>query len=574
MGYLFNKNCLTAWKIIIGSSAIMLLWDIHVTDVLSIIVIAFEVFFFTIESKNKTQRVKWIAHSVAVVLAIFCVLIGSQKIHGYNLNLVEKVLTISIIFFGVEVNFNYFLLLFYTRAFSLRVSGDYLRSKGTFYKAYLFLLVCQIPVFLCFFPGCVTSDSTTQILQAISGRYSNHHPVLQTWFIKGVYQITSHFTGDLNAMVAAFIAIQELCMMAIYAYVIYTLYEYHSPKWIRRVVLIYYALMPYNLMMADNMWKDSFFSAGLLLFALCIWRINKKERLRDLVLLFIAGIIVCMYRNNGWYAFVGTLPFALVTYWRGKKRMCIVLLGVVALALLIRGPMFKALGVEEPSFAESLSIPAQQIANTITQKARLTEEERKTLLNIIDIDKIPGAYDAHVSDPIKSLLNNKGQLDYLRKNKEKYLAIWLKLGMRYPGFYLQAFVNQTEGYYNPNIQRWQYTQGVWDTQMPIYNTALLPSPFCNAIKWYVGDWLYRIPALGMLKSIGFFVWALFILLGLCLSKKKYENLLLFILLIFYWLTLIIATPVYDEFRYIYGLFICMPVLMVSTLIESTDNTNI
>lgn len=279
---------------------------------------------------------------------------------------------------------------------------------------------------------------------------------------------------------------------------------------------------------------------------------------------------MCMFRNNGWYSFIVILPFTVFLMWKKRKDACATLLIILFSAIIIRNPLFSLCHVADPDIVESLSIPLQQVANTIYNDGEIKAEESELLSRIIDIDKVAEKYDCHCSDNIKNLIREKGNEEYLKKNKSDYFRLWVKLGIRHPGFYLQAFVNQTEGYYNPDIQRYQYVQGVWDTQMPIFNTPLLPEWICKILNFYVSDWLYYIPILGLIKSIGFHVWILFALFGYILQKRDYAKAILLLPLFACWGTLIIATPVYAEFRYIYSLILCLPILWGITFNKSSE----
>ncbi len=555
---------------VIACGAIMLYEGIRVTNILSL-----PLLFCIYALLNNTPRLDkkediWVARGVAAVLDAFLLLHGTQVLHRYELNTFEKLISLLVMLVGGFIIIERIVEIIYclsTRITANKRKESY-RPLG-FIKVFMIILVCWLPFYLKFFPGNVTSDSTTQILQAIAHEYSNHHPVFQTWMIQGVLALTSLFTDSMNAAVATFIAFQCVFLALVYSYVVTTMFELNVKHSICVGILIYYAVMPYNIMMALNMWKDTLFSAGVLLVVLSSWRMLKLNTYSDMGLLFVGGLFTCMLRNNGLYSFLVFAPIAAVIFWKTKKCAVVVLVATIVMTYIIRGPIFAYYSVSEPNVVESIAIPMQQVACVVSQDVELSEEERKLISNVIDVSKIKETYDEHVVDPIKNLILERGNTEEIKEKKGEYFRLWLRLGMRNPGMYLKAFVDQTEGYYNPDIQRWQYTQGVWDTQMPIYSAPLLPNVICKALEWFVSDWLYYVPVLGMLKSMGFFVWLMFMLLGLCIIKKNYQALLLFAPLILYWGTIIVATPVYAEFRYVYCIFLVMPILIV----EAYNNNN-
>ncbi len=560
-------------QIMLAAGAVMLYEGISVTNVLSLPLVLGLYLLLTKTPALSKKKDKNVTRITAAIINFLLLLHGTQVIHQYNFEGMEKTIALLIMMIGAFIIIERVLESLYAVANSgiivIENNGD-VKNLG-FIKPFLIIMGCWLPFFLWLFPGNVTSDSTTQILQAINHNYSNHHPVFQTWLIQGVLLLTSLFTNNLQAVVAICIILQCVFLAFVFTYVVNTLSEFKVKTPICIGVLLYYAIMPYNIMMALNMWKDTLFSAGFLLLVVSLWRVVFFESKLDLAFLFIGGVLVCMLRNNGWYAFIMLFPIASIFLWRKRKEAIIVLAMVFAVSLGIRGPIFDRLNVSNPNVVESLAIPMQQIANVITKEGKMTVTEIGLISEVIEIDRVPETYDVHVADPIKNLILEKGNTDYIVENKGDFLKSWLSIGLKNPGMYLEAFVNQTEGYYNPDIQRWQYTQGVWDTQMPIYSTPLLPSPICKVLKWYVSDWMYMIPLLGLLKSIGFFVWIMFILLGLSIIRNRYEIILICAPLVLYWGTLLVATPVADEFRYIYCLFIAMPILIAVALSETRND---
>ena len=558
----------------VSVGAIMLYEGIRVTNSFSLLIVVGIFLLFTKTPNFEGKREKVIACLVATIIDSFLFLHGTQVLHTYELTVVEKILALLIMMIGAFFVIEKVLEIVYIFAANTSVLGSSTTHKWPgYWQGVVVILVCWLPFYLWSFPGIVTSDSTTQIIQAINHNYSNHHPVLQTWVIQGVMAITSAFSDSLNTAVAFYIILQCIVLALIYAYVVSTLCDYKVKPIICYAVLLYFAIMPYNVMMSLNMWKDTLFSGGFLLFIICTWRIIQGSKGKDLLLLFLGGIILCMLRNNGWYAFIVSIPVIAVFFWKKRKDACFVLIAILISAAILRGPIFKKFNVLGPNIVESLSIPMQQIANVISNDKELTKEEEEIISAVVDIDKIKETYDCRYADYIKNLVLSKGNTDAIVNDKAGFFKAWLQIGLRNPGLYLQAFVNQTEGYYNPDIQRWQYTQGVWNTQMPIYSRSLLPEGIGAIFKWYVSDWLYRVPVIGIIKSIGFFVWIMFALLGLCIIKRKYSPVVLFVPLVIYWGTIVVATPVYAEFRYIYPLFVTMPVLILSIfLADQTEKS--
>ncbi len=67
-----------------------------------------------------------------------------------------------------------------------------------------------------------------------------------------------------------------------------------------------------------------------------------------------------------------------------------------------------------------------------------------------------------------------------------------------------------------------------------------------------------------LCSIGLFFWLLVMVIGYVIKEKQYRLLVVYVPTIVLWLTCL-ASPVACEYRYIYGLFTCFPILTVGVI---------
>ena len=66
--------------------------------------------------------------------------------------------------------------------------------------------------------------------------------------------------------------------------------------------------------------------------------------------------------------------------------------------------------------------------------------------DVVDTSLIPEYYNPVISDPIKALVSYN-HADAIIRNPSKYFTLWIQLGISYPGDYLQAFIDQTKGYW-------------------------------------------------------------------------------------------------------------------------------
>ena len=435
------------------------------------------------------------------------------------------------------------------------------------------LLCCWLPWFLYNFPGVMTPDSISQYSQAMGlTGYSDHHPFAHTLLIKLLLSMGMALFDNVYAAIACYTVFQMVLMALLLCYCICILYRYGAGRKLCLLFLIFYACVPYNGSFAVTMWKDVLFSGFLLLFALCLYRLlhlyAAGERLKKqpglLALLLLSGFLICLFRSNGLYVFLLTAPFLSIVLRREWKLLLPGILAVLVLALFIKGPVYDALGVAEPAFSESLSIPAQQIARVVYEGRTLTQEQIDLLNRTVDYDSIADYYQPELSDPVKALIQY-GHPEYLEAHKGAYLQLWIQLGLRYPLDYWNAFVDQTRGYWYPGEPGLTVNESISPNDVGLTGQSVLSgTPAWKVVE--ILNKLYTIlPLYGLLYSIGAFTWAAVFWCVNCALNGRKRNFLLFVPFFALILTLCLATPVAADLRYAYPLILSMPLLLCAGL---------
>ena len=455
------------------------------------------------------------------------------------------------------------------------------RSVILFFIFTAVMLLCWLPYFLKDFPANVTSDSNTQLLQAIGKEpLSNHHPVAHTLVIRLFFKLGMLLFNNQNLALATYSVCQAILLSMSFAFLLITMYKYNVNKIIMAVTLVFYAVTPYHAVYSMTMWKDIWFGGIVLVLTTTIWRVikhfeaeNKNTPIFETVLLLIFGVAMCLFRSNGWYAYLVFAPFVFFVF--KKKSLCIALtaLAVIPIAFIVKGPIYNSLNVIEVDTIESLSIPAQHIARAITDGAELTDEQEALLSEVVDISEIPNRYQGVISNPIKNLVRETDNQDFIDKNKGKFLKLWIDLGIKNPKSYLMAQIDQTYGYWYPDVQYWVIAEEFSNTDMDYYRDPILPQDTVEEFNEYVNSYR-KIPLYGLLWSIGAFTWVFIFSGGLCYIKQKNIYLIMYIPMLAILGTLIIATPVYAEFRYIYPIFTTMPLFLAAPFVGYKSKENI
>ena len=439
--------------------------------------------------------------------------------------------------------------------------------KNLPFYCFLGCMFCWLPYFLYQYPGIMTPDSLNQFEQVLGLiPYSNHHPFVHTMLFKLFYQIGLAFTHNMVAAVSFFTFFQ-MCFLAFsIAYFLKTLRIFRIRDGILILITCFYALVPYHAVFSVTLWKDILFAASVLLFGCSMLRIAKGITPSVLAVFAASGIMICLFRSNGWYGFLFCLPFLLFYYRRYAKFMYPALCVILLTAALVKYPVMNALNVTQPDLIESLSIPTQQIAAVICNDRELKEEQLELIENVVDLTYIKDLYNPTFADNMKELVR-AGNQEYLADHKWEFFKLWLSLGCTYPTDYLQAYINQTYGYWYPDsFYPVADVEGVSATTLGVSHTPLIGGPIVvktKEIALKLGDML---PLYSLLWSMGIAFWFLLFCIGNAFVRNEKAKLIYYLPSFALYLTVMIATPVATDFRYVYFMVFSVPFYMMTAVL--------
>lgn len=425
-----------------------------------------------------------------------------------------------------------------------------------------------LPYFLAYWPGVANADSMWQIMQARGDLpLNNLLSLFQTLYIRLCLNIGTLFSSDPEAGLAVYCILSMLMMSAVFAYVIWIFYREGLRGLPLILLILFYYLSPINGIYSVTIWKDVPFAWSLLLFSVELWQFFRdpsESSLSCRILLVLSGTLVCLLRSNGFYSVVVCIPFWLLstrTYWKQLLVFSVIMVGVYE---VFTGPVENALKVQRVDFVESLSIPIQQIAYTVTNDGTMTSEEEKQLSKIVDIEQIPDNYVYYISDSMKDLVRATGDVDDLENDKGKYLDLWFSIGKENPAYYLKSFALQTRGYwYFPNGYYWKYLTGITDKVNEdgiYYASPITDDSFNDSVSSVLEFWdksLYS-----RFWSISLTSFSFLFLLFYSIHRKS-ASWKAYLPGMFMLGTLMLATPVSQEFRYAYGLFLTLPAMIAA-----------
>lgn len=444
--------------------------------------------------------------------------------------------------------------------------------KHPFLSSFVICLLGWLPYYLYQYPGIMTPDSINQMEQVLGLiPYSNHHPWVHTLLIKAFYTLGYALTGDMVAAVGLYTLAQMSLLALSISYFISAMRVLKlKPFWCMMLSLLF-ALLPYHAVYSVTVWKDIPFAAAVLLFMTSLLCMKHERLLRHSVIFVIAGIMMCLFRSNGWYAFLLCIPVLFVYYWKHDKKVIGLLICSLFVAILVRYPLMSAKQVTPPDFVESLCIPIQQISNVLVNGRTLTEEQNALIDHVIDRSYVKELYNPAFADNMKELIR-AGHPEYLEAHKREYLQLWLQLLIQYPGDYLEAYIQQTNGYWYPDSYYLvAEAEGISLTTLGISHTPLIRGPIVVKAKEIAIKLGSMIPVYGTLWSMGIAFWFLLFAMGCVWIRREDRKLLYLLPCMALWITVMLATPVATEFRYVYFLILCEPFFLCMMLLPEPQD---
>ena len=443
-------------------------------------------------------------------------------------------------------------------------------SKNRGGIAFAVLFLSFFITFLVNFPGSYSGDSVDSIKIALGQLpWSNTHPVMFTLLISP-FVILGNALGNVAIGTALYLFIQLIFTAAVCAYACYWIKKMGAPDLVALATLAFFTFNPIIAKYATTMWKDIPFSLCMLLFILLLFEIafSKGRRLESpttCLRLTALAFAICLLRNNGIFAMAACALCLAIVYRRHFKRL-IPLLVVIPVVLVITGPLFTACGIAPSPFRESVGIPLQQISAVTANNGSMTPEQEAKLANLVDLDQMAQRYNPISTNPVKydPSFNN----EWLDSHKPEFLKLWLEIGLENPKAYFEAWLRETEGYWNIETQDWVVTtSGITkdEGRNLLYEVAPIPIVGGNQDSNY-GN-MRTSSFLSPLFSIAAAVW---LVVGLALvrwMRSQKELILPYVPLIALWATMLVAAPYYCEFRYMLPFHLALPIVIATAFLS-------
>lgn len=422
------------------------------------------------------------------------------------------------------------------------------------------IFVCWTPYLLTFYPAGIVGDGALTLEEALApGVPSSNHwvvPVILT--MRFFLWLGSLISADLHVGVFLYALAQSLLFSAVCAAVAYRLWRAGAPRWAAWGSAAMYAVSGFFASYGMALWKDALFAAGVVWLALQLWQLPRAEPGWKQCLNFtLTALFLCFWRNNGLYVLLLCLAALAVLMRRRAKRLLACGLAAAVFALAVTGPVYDALGIRKDSLTESVSVPMQQIAAALSAGAETTPEQEAVLFRILPEEEWSASYHPTLSDDLKG--NAALDAAYLETHFGDFLAVWAQLLPANFGTYVEAYLMQTLGCWQPGVFQGSYT----DYWIGVQDVA--------GRGWHSTDWIETLTGRSLSQLLqrstrfvpsGTMVWVMFLAFALVLAQGQGRRASLLVLAPFAasWLVLMLAMPIAYAYRYILMLAVGLPLL--------------
>lgn len=457
--------------------------------------------------------------------------------------------------------------------FECRVSLQNTRSLALPYGAFFLLfLLCYGAVMLAFYPGILNYDFEFEISQFLTGEYLAMHPVFHSMLTGVLYSLGNALGGSMTAGAAVYSAVQLASLAAMYAGVC-CFVQKRVPAPVTVFLAACFAFLPFHGILAVSTVKDAYFSGLCALLCVQLWSIAESpsaffSSARRAILLVLTCLFMALVRHNAVFAYV---PACVVLFMEGRgqrRRAALLCAALLAVCLGVPRVLETAVDAEETPDSELMSIPCQQLMRT-AEYADLSAEEYEALNDWFSGQTF--RYRPHSADPAKG-----GNFNYARYQQDPgaFWSTYFSYAARYPVIYLEAFLQNCAGLWNPDDtshahaldgEDWDYVYLKTGNIAPeiigeIEAHSYLPRLRSLLVSSAHNSSHEQIPLLSLLFRPSIYTYLL-LLTTLRLFKQRQKRLALCLLPLWGIFTSLVFSACILV-RYAYPLMTCVPVMLV------------
>lgn len=441
------------------------------------------------------------------------------------------------------------------------------RKRWGILFSWIAIVIGWMPTLLAYYPGIFAYDAPNQIIQVLNSSYSTHHPIVHTILMGRLFQL-GHALGDNNLGVLFYSLIQMFILAFSFAYCLNSLYKLGLKKKYTVILTGIIILFPINSILAVSLTKDVLFAAFTLLFVTSGVNICFKQCGKRTYALYLCTLVgMMLFRNNAVYA--GIVASVILVFQKKRNKGSIrILVIAICISLGIENMLTAATHAQPGSIVEMLSVPLQQMAKTGKDHLNEMSEDIKEGLTFFIPEEIVLDYSPSISDGVKDRIDD----EKIREDFLRFLKIYIKIGVKYPLEYINAYGILTQGfwYIEDTSHAGIYGEGIESRAgYLLTNYKEMPEGYevrhISYFQWlenrfeklFSANKIFDIPILSIFFVPAFSGWflAAYVMRMLYYRKGLSASALVLVL---YYLTLLLGPTCIV--RYIYPIMVCVPVL--------------
>lgn len=457
-------------------------------------------------------------------------------------------------------------------------------DRHPFLFSFIVILICYLPYIISFYPVIINYDAANQVkeVMGIHTRYmdsvillnpnvtiTNFNPIIHTFLIGGLFKV-GYLLGNVNFGMFLYSIVQLTIVISVFSYSIYYLNKIKVNKLLVMITLFIFALVPLFPFYAMTAVKDVIFSSLVLLYVIKIYDIMKyNQTIKQYIFFTLLVLLIILFRNNGIYTIILTLPILLLMKKEIRIPLLIVLVFNLSMDIGYNKVLLPHFEIANTSIREMLSVPFQQTARHVKYYEKdLTEEDKQKIDKVLGYKDLASRYEEDLSDQVKNKFNKYTTDEELKE----YFGVWFKYLLKRPVVYIDATINNIYGYFYPNTSAW-YIYHELNEKLPEagfdyhYNNL---SWLRNILIGY-GEAFPYIPIIGTIANIGMTVWIHILLLGILIVNKMKKYIPVLLPSITFILVCVVG-PANTYFRYILPCIFALPIILCILYKELKSNS--
>lgn len=486
---------------------------------------------------------------VFIIAFIFANYIGFQISKFDEVNIIQ-----SFIFLIILLLLAFILKKLHIQKFVINNPVSLSKKKNNFLIIFFMLFVIYFVASLIFFPGIYAYDTTAVLSEWKLGYLYSNQPAIYTLFVGSLLE-TGYFLFKSYQIAAYFVTFIQLCIFALCnAYALSFIFEeFKMNKIIKIIILIGFALMPFNSILSVSITKDVLFSGMYIVLIVLMLKIIyfNQDSYKLYLLIGIINCLLIMLRKNMLIVSLFFLVVLLFAKLKGKISVIITISISLVISIFVSSCIDTFFRKSDFSLYETLSIPMSQLARaSIEHYDEFSFIDKEMVYKIWGNDELYRQYNPYLSDMIKLpnyefLLNDK-------ENLALYFKWWIKVGLKYPKEYIESFLCQNIGSWymldktHSEIYDIKYYDGkqssefygvygylqtfCFETDYPIYENSKIPIIRNEMVKIVSNNFYQKIPVLWLLFSPALYFWLLMLNLYFMRRNRKMRVVLLYVLL--------------------------------------------